>query len=225
MNDKISEILKMIDHTLLKQDAIADDVKKVCAEAKQYGFYSVITHPYYIGEVKKQLLGTGVVCGTVVGFPFGCELSGVKAFQTEAAIRQGAEEIDMVMSISAFKNKDYGYVLNDIKQVVKEAGQRPVKVILETTFLNSAEIKDACAIAIDAGTAFVKTSTGFFGGGATVEAVGIMSAFCNGKIGVKAAGGIRTAEDAIAMVKAGATRIGTSGGVLIAKGLENTETY
>lgn len=225
MNDKdLSGYLKLIDHTLLKQDASLADVKKCCEEAVLYGFYSVITQPYYIADVKKFLKGSGVLCGSVIGFPFGAEFTDVKVYQAKRATGSGAEETDMVMAISALKNKDYDYVLNDIKAVVF-AAKVPVKIILETALLTQEEIIKACNLCIEAGAAFVKTSTGYFGGGATVENVKIMSEVCGGRIKVKAAGGIRVAEDLINMVNAGASRIGTSGGVNIAKGLINTQKY
>lgn len=209
--------LKIIDHTLLRQDATLMDVQRCCLEAKQWDFCSVITQPWYVPQVRRLLDGTGVKCGTVIGFPFGAEFSPVKVFQAERALEAGAQELDMVMNISVFKNGDYQACQKDIEAVVKVG--LPVKVIIESSLLSRDEIIRACQICIDAGAAFVKTSTGYFGGGATVDSVRLMKEACGGRIKVKAAGGIRTAEDLAAMVEAGADRIGTSGAANIARGL------
>lgn len=213
----IEKYLKLIDHTLLRQDATSEDVRRHCEEAREWGFYSVITQPYYIPYIKKLLEGSGVKCGAVIGFPFGTEFTSVKLFQARKAIEAGAEELDMVINMSAFKNKEYQICTDDIREIVKTG--LPVKVIIETSLLSKEEIVKACGLCIEAGAAFVKTSTGYFGGGATVEDVRLMKSACGDRIKIKAAGGIRTAKDLIDMVNAGADRIGTSGGVKIAKGL------
>lgn len=214
----IEKYLKLIDHTLLRQDATLMDVQRCCLEAKQWGFCSVITQPWYVPQVRRLLDGTGVKCGTVVGFPFGAEYTPVKVFQAERALEAGAQELDMVMNISAFKNGDYEACRKDIEAVAKVG--LPLKVIIETSLLSREEIIKACKICADGGAAFAKTSTGYFGGGATVENVRLMKEACGGRIKVKAAGGIKSAEDLVAMVEAGAERIGTSNAVNIAKGLE-----
>lgn len=222
--NEFKKYLSIIDHTLLRQDATLADVKNCCNEAISYGFYSVITQPYYIKEVSKILEGSKVLCGAVIGFPFGTELTAVKQFQTELAVKEGANEIDMVISMSAFKNGNYSFVENDINRVVKTANV-PVKVIIETSFLNKEEIIKACKICINGGAAFVKTSTGYFGAGATVENIKIMKEACDNKIKIKGAGGIRTFEDLKAIADAGADRIGTSGGVSIANKIDNLSGY
>lgn len=209
-----NKLAKLIDHTLLKQDATSEDVKRYCEEAVKYNFCSVITQPWYVSDVKKLLNGTGVLCGTVIGFPFGTEYIDVKEYQTMRAVKEGAQEIDMVMNISAFKNQQYKIVEDDICAVVKKAGV-PVKVIIETSLLNEKEIIKACEITADGGAEFAKTSTGYFGGGATAENIKLMKKISNERIKVKASGGIRTAEDFMAMVEAGADRIGTSQAVNI----------
>lgn len=210
------DIIGIIDHAVLKQDAKYSDIQKACSDAKKYGFCSVITYPYYISEVRKLLFGSKVLCGTVIGYPFGNETLKVKTFEASIALEDGANELDMVMAISAFKDKNYNYVADDIKSIVKEAQGTPVKVIIEASLLTMEEIITACKIVVDSGAHFAKTGTGFFGS-ATEAMVKQMSDICFNRIEVKASGGIRTFEDAKKLINAGATRIGTSSGHIIAQ--------
>ncbi len=213
------QLAKMIDHTLLRSDTTVEDIRKLCDEAKTYGFYAVCVFPTYIQLAAKYLYGTDIKVCTVVGFPFGANASEVKAFEASSAIRDGVQEIDMVMNIGAFKSSDYDAVKRDIKAVVDAADDKVVKVIIETGLLTDEEKTKACQLVKEAGAHFVKTSTGFYGG-ATVHDVKLMRrAFGEG---VKASGGIRTWKDAIALIKAGATRIGTSTGVAIVQSMETT---
>ncbi len=209
------KLAKMIDHTLLKPDATLEDIRKLCDEAKTHGFYAVCVFPTYVQFASKYLADTDIKVCTVVGFPFGANTSEVKVFEAKNAICNSVHEIDMVMNIGAFKSGDYGVVKRDIQAVVDAAGGKVVKVIIETGLLTDKEKVKACHLAKEAGVDFVKTSTGLCGK-ATVHDVTLMrKAF--GK-GVKASGGIRTWRDAVALIKAGATRIGTSAGVQIIEG-------
>ena len=214
----MKEYLKLIDHTLLRQDITEIDLQRHCEEAKKYGFYSVVVHPLHVKNAAELLKGSGVLVATVIGFPFGEELTRVKVFQAKCAVEEGAQEIDMVMAVSKAKQGDFKGVSADIAAVVS-AVTVPVKVILETALLTKEEIVKACEACIAAKAAFAKTSTGYFGQGATVENVQLMKSVCKEFIKVKAAGGVRTLEDLQAMVNAGASRIGSSSGVKIAEGL------
>ncbi|RME51766.1 MAG: deoxyribose-phosphate aldolase [Caldilineae bacterium] len=211
----------MIDHTILKPDARAEQIRQLCAEARQYGFASVCINPTWVSLAAELLAGTGVKVCTVVGFPLGATLTEVKAHETQAVIAAGADEVDMVLNIGRLKDGEDQAVEEDIRGVVQAARQaRPddpviVKVILETALLTDAEKRRACRLAQAAGADFVKTSTGFSGGGATPEDVALMRQVVGDSMGVKAAGGVRTAEDALAMIAAGANRIGASAGVAI----------
>lgn len=208
------EINKFIDHTLLKADATSQQVKELCKEALEYDFASVCVNTYHVPLVADLLKGSTVKTCCVIGFPLGASLTTVKAFETEEALRLGAEEIDMVINIGALKEKDDAAVLEDIKAVVsKTEGKGLVKVILETCLLTTEEIERACRLCVEAGAQFVKTSTGFSTAGATVEHVRLMKNTVNGKAKVKASGGIRTIQDFELMVAAGADRIGTSNGI------------
>jgi deoxyribose-phosphate aldolase len=210
------ELAGYIDHTILKPDATFDEVGKICDEAKEYQFASVCINPYFVPFVRDALKGSPVRTCTVIGFPLGCTPMEVKGYEAARAIKDGAQEVDMVINISALKSGRYGDVEDDIKSVVNTAGKKAVvKVIFETCFLTDDEIKTACGIALKAGAGFVKTSTGFGKGGATVEAVRIMNQAVGGKMGIKASGGIKDYETAKLMVENGATRIGTSSGVKI----------
>ncbi len=210
------EIAKYIDHTLLKPDATKDQIDQLCEEAKKYRFKSVFVNPSWISYVAEQLKDTDVLVGTAVGFPLGATTSETKAFETANAIHNGAKEIDMVLNIGQLKSGNEQFVLQDIEAVVNASGgQALIKVILETSLLSKAEIRRACQLAVKAGADFVKTSTGFSSGGATVEDVKLMRETVGPKFGVKASGGIRTAADAKAMIEAGANRIGSSSGVKI----------
>lgn len=210
----------MIDHTLLKPDATPDQVAQLCFEAKKYAFASVCINPAWVPLCAQLLQGSPVKVCTVIGFPLGASAPEVKAFETKNAIDQGATEIDMVINIGALKARDLELVARDIFGVVQTAHARDVivKVILETTLLSDEEKTLACLISKEAGADFVKTSTGFAGGGATAHDVALMRRVVGPEMGVKASGGVRTYEDAESMVKAGATRIGASAGVKIIQG-------
>lgn len=210
----------MIDHTLLKPDATPDQIAQLCFEARKHGFASVCVNPAWVPLCAQLLQGSPVKVCTVIGFPLGASASEVKAFETQKAIDQGATEIDMVLNIGALKARDLEQVARDIRGVVTVAHARGpiVKVILETVLLTDEEKTIACLIAKEAGADFVKTSTGFAGGGATVHDIALMRRVVGPEMGVKASGGVRTYEDAESMVKAGATRIGASAGVKILQG-------
>ena len=213
----ITRPAKLIDHTLLKPEATSADIRKLCREARQYGFASVCVNPSWVALAAAELAGAEAKVCTVVGFPLGATLPEVKAFETEAALQRGAREIDMVINIGALRDRDYQTVRDDIRGVV-EASHRAgaiVKVILETALLSDVQKGVGCALAVMAGADFVKTSTGFASSGATVDDIKLMRAIVGPKMGVKAAGGIRTAADFRAMVAAGANRIGASAGVAI----------
>src|SRR5512143_1531742 len=213
-------LAKMIDHTLLKPDATQQEIAQLCFEARKYGFASVCVNPTWVSLCAELLKGSSVKVCTVIGFPLGATASETKAFETENAIRQGATEIDMVINIGALKARDLELVAKDIRGVVNTAHPRGalVKVIIETILLTDEEKTIACLISKEAGADFVKTSTGFAGGGATVHDVALMRKTVGPQMGVKASGGVRTFEDAASMIKAGATRIGASAGVKIIQG-------
>lgn len=218
---EMRRLLRMIDHTLLKQTATRSDIKKLCDEAREYGFYSVCVQPVYVSaccEFLKNSPSIKIAC--VVGFPMGENKTETKVYETKRAIADGADEIDMVACISAIKNGNYAYVRREIKQIVKAAKGSPVKVILETSLLTRDEMVRAALCARDAGAAFVKTSTGYFGEGARAEDVKLLKQTVDGKCSVKASGGIRTAEKFREMIEAGADRIGTSAGKDIAETLQ-----
>lgn len=206
----------LIDHTLLKPDAMSCDVIRICREARHYGFAAVCVNPFRLQLVVDELKGSTVAPCTVIGFPLGANLSLSKAREAEAAIQQGAHELDMVMCIGALKDGNHAQVREDIRAVVNAASGRLVKVILETHLLTDDEKRIACLLAVEAGAHFVKTSTGLFGGGATADDIRLMRKTVGPAFGVKASGGIRIAGDARAMLEAGATRIGTSAGVTLA---------
>jgi deoxyribose-phosphate aldolase len=212
------KIAQMIDHTYLKPEATRDDILRLAEEAKQYQFASVVVNPVWVPTVSEVLRGTPVKVCTVIGFPLGASTSSVKAFETRDAIEHGAQEVDMVIDVGALKGRDDERVEQDIRSVVDAAkGQALVKVIIETALLTDEEKERACRLAVKAGADFVKTSTGFASSGAKVEDVALMRKVVGSDIGVKASGGIRTYEQALSMIEAGATRIGTSNGVAIAK--------
>lgn len=203
---------KMIDHTVLKADTPLETVKRICDEAIEYGFASVCINPCHVAYCADYLKDSDVNVCTVIGFPLGANTSAVKAFETKDAIANDADEIDMVMNIGALKDKNYDLVRDDVKAVVEAANGTLVKVILETCLLTEDEIKKACELCVEAKADYVKTSTGFSTRGATIEDVQIMKAAVQGKAKVKAAGGVRTHEDMVKIVEAGADRIGTSAG-------------
>ena len=218
---EMRRLLRMIDHTLLKQTATRADIKNLCDEAREYGFYSVCVQPVYVSaccEFLKNLPSIKIAC--VVGLPMGENKTETKVYETRRAIADGADEIDMVACISAIKNGNYAYVRREIKQVVKAAKGNPVKVIIETSLLTRDEMVRAALCARDAGAAFVKTSTGYFGEGAKAEDVKLLKQTVEGKCSVKASGGIRTAEKFREMIDAGADRVGTSAGKEIAETLQ-----
>ena len=206
------ELNRYFDSTILKPDAVYGDIKSLCEEAVREDFYSVCVNPAFVPAAHSIVTGTNTLVATVIGFPLGQNQSEVKAFEAALAMRQGANECDMVMNVSALKDKAYDFVLNDIRSVVKATHDQGgiVKVILETCLLKPEEIRTASLIAMDAGADFVKTSTGFSTGGATPEAVEIMAAAVGGKLGIKASGGIRTLDTALLMIDKGATRLGCS---------------
>ena len=208
------KIEKLIDHTLLKSDASAEQIKKICAEARQYGFMSVCVNPARVELVHKELEGSGVKTCCVSGFPLGATLSSVKAFEAQEAIKLGAEEVDMVINIGAVKDGNWELVESDICAVVEAAsGKALVKVIIETCLLTDEEKIKACECAMRAKADFVKTSTGFSTAGATEHDVKLMRNVVGDSMGVKASGGVRTPEDAEKFIAAGASRLGTSNGV------------
>lgn len=209
---------KYIDHTLLKPDAQQDQIEKLIEEARSYDFASVCVNPTWVNFAAEGLRDSSVKVCTVIGFPLGATTPFVKAFETKNAIQNGADEIDMVINIGALKSKNLALVEDDIQAVVEASGDKVVKVIIETCLLTDDEKIAACQIAKSAGADFVKTSTGFSTGGATVADVALMRQTVGPDIGVKASGGARSYEDALAFIEAGATRIGTSSGVAIMEG-------
>jgi deoxyribose-phosphate aldolase len=215
----------MIDHTLLKPEATEAEVRKVCEEARKHKFATVCLNSSWIPLASRLLAGSGVKPIAVVGFPLGAATTAAKAFESREAVRSGAGEIDMVINVGALKSKDYAHVLRDIEAVVEASRPAPVKVILETGGLNDEEKVAACALSKAAGAAFVKTSTGFGPGGATVKDIELMRRVVGADMGVKASGGIRSREDFDKMVAAGADRIGASASVAIVQGKVGTSKY
>ena len=214
-----------IDHTLLKQDATQKQIETLCQQAITYEFASVCVNPYYVSYCKSLLKNRAVKVCTVIGFPLGSNTTATKAFETEDAILNGADEIDMVINVSALKNKQDDVVLKDIEAVVAAAKGHLVKVILETCLLTPQEIVKACQLAMKAKAQYVKTSTGFSTMGATIENVKLMYETVHPTLKVKASGGVRSYEDALAMIQAGASRIGTSNGVAIMEHQDAKEDY
>lgn len=214
------DISSMIDHTLLKPDATADEIAQLCYEARKFNFASVCVNPTHVELCAELLQGTEVKVCTVIGFPLGASAPEVKAFEAQTALTDGATEIDMVLNIGALKAGDLTLVARDINEVVKvgHAAGAIVKVIIETSLLNDEEKVTACLLSKEAGADFVKTSTGFSGGGATVDDINLMRRVVGPEMGVKASGGVRDFEDAQNMVNAGATRLGASAGVKIVQG-------
>lgn len=212
------DLAKLIDHTLLKPDATRDEVVKLCEEARKHRFASVCVNTTWVPLAKSLLSGTDVMVCAVVGFPLGAMLPTAKAYEARDAVRQGAKEIDMVINLGALKSRDYETVFEDICRVVKASAPAGVKVILETGMLDTEQKIIGCTLSKLAGAAFVKTSTGFGKGGATVEDVELMRRIVGSDVGVKASGGVRTAEDVVKMAQAGANRIGASASVAIVTG-------
>jgi deoxyribose-phosphate aldolase len=214
-----AELARLIDHTLLRADALAADVEKLCAEARAFGFFAVCVNGSRVQQARHLLEETPVKVSAVVGFPLGATDSDTKRFETESAIDNGAEEIDVVLSLGRLKEWDDRYVLRELRDVVEAADERTVKVILETGLLTQEEKVRACRLVLESGAHFVKTSTGWSSGGATVEDVKLLRELVGPAFGVKASGGIRDTATALAMIAAGANRLGTSSGVAIVQGL------
>lgn len=220
------ELNRYIDHTLLKPQATTEDIVKVCDEALKHQFFSVCVNPYYVPVVSQQLEGSNVKVCAVVGFPLGANTPEIKSAEANLAVIEGANEIDMVINIGAMRSGDYDYVEADIQSVVNVvAGRALVKVIIETCLLTEDEKIKACQLAKSAGADFVKTSTGFSTGGATVEDIVLMRKIVGPEMGVKASGGIRDRTTAEAMIEAGATRIGAGGSLQIIGAAQSKSDY
>lgn len=220
------ELAKFIDNTLLKQDATEADIRALCVQSVQYDFKAVCVNSCWVKLCAGETAKSDVLVCSVVGFPLGCGTSASKAYEAECAIDSGAKEIDMVINVGALKSGLDDYVAKDIAAVVAACkGKAALKVILEMCLLTEAEKRKAVELSRDAGADFVKTSTGFSAGGATVEDIRLMHSIVGGKMGIKAAGGVRSFADAKAMLDAGATRLGTSNGVKIIEGIEVTSGY
>ena len=222
----MANIASYIDHTLLKPESTKEQIVQICKEAAQYNFASVCVNPAWVATAAKELTNSTVKVCTVIGFPLGASTSETKAFETGDAISKGAGEIDMVINIGALKSGDTEVVKNDIAAVVEAAkGKAIVKVIIETSLLTDEEKATASRLSKEAGADFVKTSTGFSTGGATIADVKLMRETVGPDLGVKASGGVRSLEDVEAMIEAGATRIGASSGVQIMQGLTSSSDY
>ena len=220
-----AQLAAYIDHTLLKPDASAAQIEQLCAEAREHHFFSVCVNGAWVASARHCLEGSDVKVASVVGFPLGAMSGDVKRYETEVAIDDGAQEIDLVLNIARLKAGDDKFVFRELCDVVEAADERTVKVILETCLLNDAEKIRACKLVVDSGAHFVKTSTGFSTAGATIADVQLMRDTVGEKFGVKASGGVRDAATALAMIAAGATRLGTSSGIAIVKGLAGGGTY
>ncbi|HFU3975734.1 TPA: deoxyribose-phosphate aldolase [Streptococcus suis] len=216
---------KYIDHTILKPETTQEQVEKILSEAKEYDFASVCVNPTWVSLAAESLKDSDVKVCTVIGFPLGANTSAVKAFETKDAIANGADEIDMVINVGALKAGNDALVLDDIKEVVDASGDKLVKVIIEACLLTDDEKVRACQLSKEAGADYVKTSTGFSTGGATVADVALMRKTVGPDMGVKASGGARSYEDAIAFIEAGASRIGASSGVAIMNGAQADGDY
>jgi len=219
------ELARFIDHTSLKPDATAKHIEQLCAEARQHRFHAVCVNGSWVAQARSFLEDSDVKVAAVAGFPLGAADADTKRFETEAAIDNGAQEIDVVINIGRLKDGDDAYVLRELRDVVEAADGRPVKVIIETCLLTHEEKIRACHVAVDSEAHFVKTSTGFGSSGATLEDVKLLRETVGPKFGVKAAGGIREAQTAAAMIQAGATRLGTSNGVAIVRSLAGAGGY
>lgn len=223
--DKMS-IAKIIDHTLLKAESTKEMIENLCKEAIEYNFASVCVNPCYVSLASELLKNSEVKVCTVIGFPLGANTKEVKVLEVEDAIKKGADEVDMVINIGALKDKDYDYVREEIKAVVEAAkGKALTKVIIEASLLTDEEKVMACKLSKEAGADFVKTSTGFSTGGATPYDVKLMRETVGENMGVKASGGVRSTEDAINVIKAGASRVGASASIAICEGTESNSTY
>lgn len=220
-----TQLAAFIDHTLLKADASAAQIEKLCAEAREHDFFSVCVNGSWVATARHHLEGSEVKVACVVGFPLGAMAGDVKRFETEVAVDDGAHEIDVVLNLARLKAGDDKYVLRELIDVVEAADERTVKVILETCLLTDEEKVRACHLVVDSGAHFVKTSTGFSAAGASLADVKLMRETVGPKFGVKASGGIRDAQTALAMIEAGATRLGTSSGIAIINGLSGSGSY
>ena len=216
------QLNKFIDHTLLKPEATQEMIDKLCAEAKEHDFMSVCVNPYWVKRSAELLAGTDVKVCTVIGFPLGANTTAAKVAETRDAIANGATEVDMVLNVGALKSGDLETVKQDVAAVKDAAGDILLKVILETGLLTDQEKEIACKLCVEAGADYVKTSTGFGPGGTTVEDIALMRKTVGPDIGVKASGGVRGGEAALAMIEAGASRIGTSSGISIVTGAKTT---
>lgn len=219
------ELNKYIDHTNLKQDMSEQDLIKLVNEAKEYDFFSICINPCWVKQASELLAGSNTNVCSVIGFPLGANTTNFKVLEAKEAIENGASEIDMVINVSKLKDKDCEYVYNEIKKIKEAIGDNVLKVIIEACLLTEEEKTIACQIIMKAGADFVKTSTGMSTGGATVEDVKLFKEVVGDTTLIKAAGGVRTYEDAISMIEAGANRIGTSGGVKIVNGETHTDGY
>ncbi|MGX9339547.1 deoxyribose-phosphate aldolase [Mycoplasma sp. 332] len=217
---------KLIDHTFLGQAGTTKDIDKLIEEAKKYDFKSVCIAPSYVKYAKEQLKNTDVLICTVIGFPLGYNVASVKVFETKIALEHGADEIDMVMNVGRFKDKQYEYVLNEIKAIKEVCGNKVLKVIIETALLTNEEIAKATEIVLQSGADFIKTSTGFSYRGASFEDIKIMKEVAKDNLLIKASGGIKSQDDALKMVELGANRLGTSKSVTIIEGkVDNSSNY
>ena len=219
------QLAAYIDHTLLKPDASQAQIEKLCAEAREHKFFSVCVNGFWVATARHLLEGSDVKVASVVGFPLGAMASDVKRYETEVAIDDGAHEIDVVLNVARLKAGDDKYILRELLDVVEAADERTVKVILETCLLTDDEKIRACKLVVESGAHFVKTSTGFSTAGATIADVKLLRETVGPKFGVKASGGIRDVQTGLAMIEAGATRLGTSSGIAIVNGLAESGSY
>lgn len=217
-----TQLAAYIDHTLLKPDASREQIEQLCAEAREHQFYSVCVNGCWVEAARTFLEGSEVKVAAVVGFPLGAMSADVKRYETDAAIDDGAQEIDVVLNIARLKAGDHKFIFRELVDVVEDADERPVKVIMETCLLTDADKILACQLIVESGAQFVKTSTGFSTGGATIADIKLLRATVGPKFGVKASGGIRDTATALAMIEAGATRLGTSAGIAIVSGAAGT---
>jgi deoxyribose-phosphate aldolase len=225
MNLTPAQLAAFIDHTLLKPDASAAQIEQLCAEAREHKFFSICVNGSWVAAARHFLDGSDVKVASVVGFPLGAMSSDAKRYETEVAVDDGAHEIDVVLNIARLKAGEDKYVFRELCDVVEAADERTVKVILETCLLTDEEKVRACQLVVESGAHFVKTSTGFSSAGATIADVKLMREAVGPKFGVKASGGVRDAQTALAMIAAGATRLGTSSGIAIVKGLSSSAAY
>jgi len=215
-------IAKLIDHSLLRPDATEVDIVRLCEEAKRYGFFSVCVHPFFVKRAKETLSETDIRVTTVIGFPLGMTLTQVKVYEAVECVLQGADELDMVINLGLAKANNWKAIEKEIRELITATPETVHKIIIETRYLTDEEKREASLVVMDSGAEFIKTSTGFAPEGAKIKDVMLIKSVTEGKIGIKAAGGIRTLKDATAFIKAGATRIGTSSGVKIAKELNKS---